>query len=535
MIHPRAVLPSAPPKLGERTSGVLLHLTSLPGPHLSGDLGAPAHRFVDFLAAAGQRWWQWLPLGPPGYGGSPYSAVSAFALSPYLVDLDALAKDGLLGAADLTIPADPDPDHADLPAAEKLRDRALRRAFAAAQARARPEEQRAQEAFHARSGHWLPDYALFAALHRAHQGKVWTTWEAPLRRREPLALERARRELKDEIAFHETVQRWAHDQLQALRGYAHDKGIALLGDVPIFVAHDSADVWQGQELFRLDEDGAPEVVAGVPPDYFSLTGQRWGNPHYRWSAMADDGYRFWRDRVRVTLGRVDALRLDHFIGFVRAWTIPASCPTAEVGTWDPGPGAALFHAIRDELGLAPDAALPLVAEDLGLVTKEVSDLRDALQLPGMRVVQFAFGDDDASLGFLPHNHPRRAVVYTGTHDNDTAAGWFSHAPRHERRAALTYLDASPRHIAWALVRAALGSVADTAILPAQDLLGLGSTARMNTPATGGGNWRFRVRAGAMGRPLADKLARVTRLYGRSGEDPRALGAPASLGDFTEGP
>jgi 4-alpha-glucanotransferase len=514
-----------PPRLGERSSGVLLHPTSLPGPHGSGDFGPEARRFADFLAAAGQRWWQMLPLGPTGYGNSPYSAESAFALSPLLIDLHALTEDGLLDQDDLEAPPFP-ADRVDYAAAARFREPRLRKAFAAFTGRlGRGSDERARlEAFTAERRAWLDDFTLFRALKRARAGAPWTAWEPELRAREPSALARARSELAPEIAFHVFEQYLASRQLLALRAHAAASGIGLIGDLPIFVAHDSADVWQHQPLFKLDELGMPAVVAGVPPDYFSRTGQRWGNPLYRWDALARTGYAWWIDRLRVTFDRVDAARLDHFIGFTRAWEIPARSKTAEGGRWVPGPGVALFEAARAALGPSP-----LIAEDLGAVTPEVETLRDRLELPGMRVLQFAFGDDPSAPSFLPHNYPRRTVACTGTHDNDTVVGWF-HDPggrerspeqvARERELALAYLDSDGAEIHWDMLRMVLLSVADTAIVPAQDLLGLGSEARMNRPGVPEGNWSWRLREGALGPELAARLARLCRLYGRT-RDPEA--------------
>lgn len=533
-------VPASPPALGERTSGVLLHPTSLPGPHGIGDLGDGARRFVDFLAAAGQRWWQMLPLGPTGYGDSPYSAESAFAGDPLLLDLAALAAQGLLAAdvAGVDLPGDR-VDHA---GARRMKAPSLARAAAAFAARlaSHPDDRARFEAF-CEERHWLDDFALYTAIKRASGGAPWIRWDEDLALRKPEALARARRDLASEIAAVCFEQYAFAAQFAALRAYAASRGVGLIGDVPIFVAHDSADVWQRRELFRLDDHGAPEVVAGVPPDYFSLTGQRWGNPVYRWDAVERDGYAFWIDRLRACLERFDVVRLDHFIGFTRAWEIPADRPTAEIGAFTPGPGERLFVALRAALGLPDDAPLPLIAEDLGLVTPEVTALRERLRLPGMRVLQFAFGDDPAAPSFLPHAYERRTVVYTGTHDNDTARGWFEDHGRgggestrspaqaaRERAVALAYLGSDGREIHWDMIRAALASVADTAIVPLQDVLGLGSEARTNRPGTAEGNWVFRFREGDLTRPLAERLARLTRLYGRTPEDPRELGLPISL-------
>lgn len=503
------------PTLQERTSGVLCHVTSLPGPHGSGDVGGEARAFVSFLRAAGQRWWQVLPVGPVGYGDSPYSASSAFAGSPLLIDLDGLGLD----VPDAGLPH----DYVDYEGTTRFREAHLRRAFEAFKERP-ATAQHMLAAFEAREAHWLPDYALFEALKRAHGGAAWTTWAPGLRDRDPAALARAREEHAEDVAFATWLQFVFDHQWTSLREAANAEGIGLLGDVPIFVAHDSADVWQHRELFKVDRSGAPEVVAGVPPDYFSKTGQRWGNPLYDWNKLAEDGYGWWVARFAKALARFDAVRLDHFIGFVRAWEVPANEPTALNGTWKPGPGRALFDAVRAKVG-----ALPLVAEDLGAVTPEVTELREALGLPGIRLVQFAFGTDPQAPTFFPHAHPREAVVYTGTHDNDTSVGWFRGGPndtrtaeehQSERRAMVAYagldLDVEPREPHWHMMRLAESSVANTAIVTVQDLLGLGSEARLNLPGTTGGtNWRWRIPPGSLEPALATRLLEMTRRYGRT--------------------
>jgi 4-alpha-glucanotransferase len=509
------------PTLAERTSGVLLHPTSLPGPHGSGDLGPAAFDFATTLAAAGQRWWQMLPVAPPGYGDSPYSAESAFAGSPLLLSLEALHEEGLLSARDLEGGEQFSTDRVDFPAVRAYRQERLHRAFEAFRGGAGGDRHADFEGFCHENRAWLDDYALFRALKQAHEGEAWTSWEPPLRDRHPWALAAERERLAEAVAFHRFEQYLFDRQWKALRAHAASRGLGLLGDVPIFVAHDSADVWQHRELFHLDEQGNPEVVAGVPPDYFSADGQRWGNPLYRWKRLRSRGYSWWIDRLRVTLGRFDAVRLDHFIGFHRYWEIPASCPTAVEGRWAKGPGAHFFQALRDALG-----SLPLVAEDLGAVTPEVLALRDRFKLPGIVVLQFAFGNDDSAGTFLPHNHRRRSVVYTGTHDNNTTVGWFhgegegagsrsAEQIRREQRAVLEYLGGDGREIHWGLVRAALQSVARTAIVPVQDLLGLGAASRMNRPGIAGDNWTFRMRAGALTPAIVARLGQMSRIYGRS--------------------
>jgi 4-alpha-glucanotransferase len=492
------------PKLTDRTSGLLLHPTSLASGPETGDLGAEARAFVDFLAAAGQSWWQMLPVGPAGYGNSPYSAESAFAGNPMLISLDRLVDDGLLSPGDRDLP----------------RGTQLRSAFATFRHGGGDPD---HEAYRGEARGWLEDFALYRGIKRAHDGQQWTRWPAPLRDRDPHALEEARASYTEEIAFVRFLEwRFARD-FRALRSYAHERGVALIGDIPIFTAHDSADVWQRRELYTLDEKtGEPALVAGVPPDYFSETGQRWGNPLYRWDRLREEGFTWWIERFRAMLAYFDAIRLDHFIGFVRYWEIPAEEATAVKGRWREGPGAAFFDALAAAFG-----TLPLVAEDLGAVTGEVKALRDRYELPGIKVLQFAFGGDFGSPDFLPHNYPRRAVVYTGTHDNDTTVGWFNDPgsgtrtpdqTEKERRVALRYLGVEDRsEIHWKMIRLAFMSVANLAIIPVQDLLGLGTEARMNRPGSDLNNWSFRLKPGALTPALADRLRELTEIYGRRPE------------------
>lgn len=506
--------PARLPKLDDRASGVLLHPTSLPGASEGGDVGPEARRFVDFLVDAGQRWWQMLPVGPPGFGNSPYSAQSAFAGNPMLVSVDHLTKEGLL-----------EPAHGDL-----SREEQQRAAFAAFRRRDRDP---GFAAFCTEAAPWLDDFALYRAIKRAHGEREWTRWEPDLRDRLPEALARARAAFADEMEYVRFQQwRFAGDW-RALRAYAHQRGVALIGDLPIFVAHDSADVWEHRELFRLDDAGNPTLVAGVPPDYFSESGQRWGNPLYRWKRLRAQGYRWWIDRFRAALAMFDAIRLDHFIAFQRYWEIPAGETTAIRGRWMKGPGAHFFRAVRDALG-----ELPLIAEDLGAVNPAVRALRDRFGLPGIKILQFAFGTDPNASDFLPHNYPKRAVAYTGTHDNDTVVGWFNdpgsgtrspEQTERERQAALRYLgsEGDPGQIQWKMIRAVMASVANVAIIPAQDLLGLGAESRMNRPGTLAGNWAWRLAPGALGPALGARLRDLTTVYERLGPEPG--GAPAAAG------
>ncbi len=510
--------PHAPSVLEQRASGLLLHPTSLPGPHGSGDVGPAAHRFVDLLQQASQRWWQMLPVGPVGYGSSPYSAHSAFAGSPLLVALEPLVAEGLVAAADVRPPPLPE-GRVDYGATGAFRESVRRRAFEAFLRRP-AKERRALDAFAEAQDAWLEDWVLYRALKRAHGESSWAAWPAPLRDRKPAALLEARKELDAELAFHRFDQWLFERQWRALRAHCEARGVLLLGDLPIFVAHDSADVWANRELFFLDRAGHPTVIAGVPPDYFSATGQRWGNPLYRWPVLEKRRYGFWVERMRRTLSLFDAVRLDHFIGFTRYWEIPAHEPTAQGGRWVKGPGEKLFLGLEKALG-----KLPLVAEDLGAVTDEVLALRDRFGFPGLKILQFAFGTDPQAPSFKPHNYPRGAVVYTGTHDNDTAMGWFTDpgggaSPRsreqvdRERRYALAYLGSSGREFHWDMIRAALASVATLAIVPVQDVLGLGNEARMNRPGVATGNWEWRLREGAFGGVAVRRLTELTRLYDR---------------------
>lgn len=508
-------------KLTERAAGILLHVTSLPGPHGNGDLGPEARNLVDFLARAGQRWWQMLPVNPVGPGYSPYSGVSAFAGSGLLISLHDLVEDGLLDESDVALSLNE--RVADYAASSELRSVALRRAHERFRER-RARYAEALSAFRLRARFWLDDYCLFMALKQASGGAGWTHWEHDLARYDATALQKARHAHADAVSFYEFEQFMFDRQWRALRTYAAARGVGLIGDAPIFVAHDSSDVWGNQASFRLDAHGEPTVVSGVPPDYFSQTGQRWGTPLYRWKALKRGGYRFWIERFRMLMERFDVIRLDHFIGFARYWEIPASEPTAVKGRWMKGPGRDLFDEACRRLGV-----LPFIAEDLGSVTPRVRALRDHYRMPGMRVLQFAFGGG-ADNEFLPHHYVRDCVAYTGTHDNDTTVGWFedrggaggprtvSQATR-ERKSALRYLrgpaetDASAE-IHWLMLRAIYGSVANTAIVPMQDVLGLGSAARMNTPGVASGNWAWRMDARALSRDLATRLRAFSEVYGR---------------------
>jgi 4-alpha-glucanotransferase len=494
-----------------RSSGILLHPTSLPGRYGIGDFGPEARRFVDFLAAAGQTLWQVLPLGPTGYGDSPYQCFSARAGNPLLISLERLAEVGWLDASTLAgAPVFPE-DRVDFEHLVPWKTAVLQ---------SLAPRGSGFEKFCETNQHWLDDYALFMALKGAHQGVAWTRWEPEARDRDPKALAKWRAQLAGPIALQKFLQFVFFEQWRELREYARARGVRIMGDLPIYVSHDSADVWANPRYFQLDKLGNSTVVAGVPPDYFSQTGQLWGNPIYRWDALAADGYRWWLDRFRAAFEMVDMIRLDHFRGFEAYWQVPATEPTAVNGRWVKGPGAALFRAAQAKLG-----ELPLVAENLGVITAEVEAIRHELGFPGMSVLQFAFGTDAQAPTFRPNNYPREVVAYTGTHDSDTTVGWWSSKGRgestrsdddirRERDFAMRYLNTDGREIHWVFIRTLLASVADTVLFPLQDVLGLGTEARMNQPATLGGNWRWRYRAGALTPVLAQRLRMLTELYDR---------------------
>lgn len=497
--------PPTHPVFTRRTSGVLLHLTSLPGPHGSGDLGASARHFVDWLQSAGQCIWQFLPLSPAGPGHSPYQSVSAFAGSPLLVDLDDLVKKGWLP----WLPRQGfETNRCHFERVAPFRMACLRKAWAGFQAKATPEQQNSLADFCSEHTHWLDDYALFMVLD-AENGAPWSGWPAALARREPQALQAARERSTAALDFWRFVQWCFWNQWQALREHARRRGVHLVGDAPIFVAHHSADVWARAEQFLLDDALEPAVVAGVPPDYFSETGQRWGNPLYNWGTMAHDDYRWWKDRLAHQFKQVDVVRLDHFRGFEAHWEIPASEPTAVAGRWQPGPGLAFFQAVQDELG-----PLALIAEDLGLITPEVTALREACGFPGMRIGQFAFGGDAAN-PYLPHNLPAHTVAYTGTHDNETTCGWWNNAPAGERANALAYLgpamDTEPH---WTLLQALSQTTAHTVVVPFQDVLGLDTRHRMNTPGVAIGCWEWRFDWSQVNHEPAERLRAMTQAHGR---------------------
>jgi 4-alpha-glucanotransferase len=489
-----------------RSAGILLHPTSLPGPYGIGDLGPAAYQWVDGLVRARQRWWQVLPLGPTGYGDSPYQCFSAVAGNPYLVSPELLLRDGLLQQGDIgdvRFPA----EHVDFGPVIQFKLRILKQAWINFQAGRATHLRSEFDAFRARCAKWLDDYALFMALKDAHGGASWLDWPTDLVCRDPGRLAIVRRDLAEAVGRHEFAQFLFFRQWKALKDYANGRGIKLVGDAPIFVSSDSADVWANPDLFYLDERRRPTVVAGVPPDYFSATGQLWGNPLYNWEALARTNYAWWTARMRATLEHVDVVRLDHFRGFEAYWEVPAGMPTAEKGRWVKGPMDALFATMRRELG-----GLPLIAEDLGVITPEVEALRDRLELPGMCVLQFAFSAPDNP--YLPHHHKHNAIVYTGTHDNDTTLGWYHSIPEHERQFVGRYGPWVERDPAWEMIRVAWSSVADFAIAPMQDVLSLGTEARMNLPGRPAGNWGWRFQQHQLHEGIVERLRDMTELYSR---------------------
>jgi 4-alpha-glucanotransferase len=492
-----------------RLSGILLHPTSLPGPHGSGDLGAAAYHFVDWLAVGQQSLWQVLPLGDIGMGNSPYMSQSAFAGNLFLVDLVQLRDAGWLDDADLTAESDFEANRVNYEAMMPFRMERLRKAATRFFAKAKKAERANFDTFCAEADEWLDDFALFMALEQSFgENFPWQDWPPELAKRDPAALRDAAAVHANEIAFWKFAQWCFFDQWTRLKAYANGRGIEIVGDIPIFVALQSADVWAHPALFELDKSGHPRVVAGVPPDRFSASGQLWGNPLYHWFAHASDDYRWWVARMAHALKLYDLIRIDHFRGFESYWEIPADAKKAIDGRWRPGPEVALFDAMRAQLH-----KLPLIAEDLGVITPEVTALRKELGLPGMSILQFAF-DGNSGNQYLPHNFETDTVVYTGTHDNDTTRGWWFSLAEHERDYIRRYLSISGDWIHWDLIRAASASVAAFAITPMQDVLGLDSAHRMNRPGEATGAWEWRFTWDQVAPWHAERLADFTRLYGR---------------------
>ena len=495
--------------MNPRAAGILLHPSSLANRYPIGDLGPAATAFVDFLAESGQRWWQMLPIGPVEEDNSPYESPSAFGGNPLLLSPDRLMEHGLLERQDIALPISGREGNVNYPATQDLKPRWLRKAFDRFENSKRGSMRSELEAFACAQSFWLEDFTLFSAIVAKEGTSDWTRWASELRTRQPDALNRARKDLAHNIRFHGFVQWQFSVQWNALKVYCKSKAIRLIGDVPLFVAHQSADVWAHAELFKLDAEGEPTVVAGVPPDYFSKTGQLWGLPLYRWEALQEQGYEWWIERLRTAYGRFDVSRLDHFIGFERSYEVPADAKTAVNGHYEPGGGVAFFEAVREALG-----SLPFIADDLGAITPEVVALLDQLEIPGTRVLQFELGAAVESKSSPPARHSAQSVIYTGTHDNDTTAGWYAKLPSVQRNALERQLRASNQEVVWAIIGKAVAAKSDTAIIPAQDLLELDSEARMNVPGVAKGNWRWRLKDGALTQELAQRLRGITRTYGR---------------------
>ena len=491
----------------KRSSGILLHPTSFPGPYGVGDLGPQAYHFIDFLANSGCKLWQVLPLGPTGYGDSPYQCFSAFAGNPYLVSPEILIEQGLLTQADLADMPVWNPAQVDFGGLYHWKPGLLDKAYTRFESMPRGPIHAEFDAFRFDNASWLDDFALFMAIKDANGGIAWNQWPDPLRKRESVALADARQALLGNISRYMFYQFLFFRQWQALRDYVHGQGIQIIGDIPIFVAMDSADAWSHPDLFFLDEAGIPSVVAGVPPDYFSPTGQLWGNPLYDWARHKQTGFQWWIERIRATLSTVDIVRIDHFRGFAGYWEIPGGAATAEHGRWVPGPGADLFNAIRAALG-----ELPIIAEDLGEITPDVVELRDAFGLPGMKILQFGFSGPDNP--FLPHLYTSNCVTYTGTHDNDTSLGWYRTAPAQERDYYHRYVSRDNADVPGDMIRAIWGSVAVFALAPLQDFLRLGTEARMNFPGKVGGFWTWRMDERSLSENLKNYIREINWVYQR---------------------
>ena len=504
-----------------RRSGILLHPTSLPGPFGIGDIGPEAFHFVDFLADSGQSLWQVLPLGPTGYGNSPYMCFSVFAGNPLLISLQTLVEEGLLDVGDISHSATFPERRVDYGRAFAYKMPLLVRSFRNFKASFRGDYPQDYHDFCQRHCFWLEEYALFMSLKEINEQRAWPEWKESVAKRDPSVMVGLKKTLDDDISFNQYVQYLFFKQWRSLKEYCHQRGISVVGDMPIYAAHDSADVWANREFFHLDDTGMPLLIAGVPPDYFSATGQRWGNPIYRWDALEKTGYKWWIDRFRTNMDLVDMVRVDHFRGFEAYWEIDASEPTAVRGRWTKGPGVALFKAIEAAMG-----KVAVIAEDLGVITPEVDALRDRLGFPGMRVLQMAFGNDPKAPEYRPHNHVRDSVVYTATHDHNTTVGWYTAQPGsqstqtseeidRERRYAAQYAGTDCSEINWDFIRLALGSVAETAIFPLQDVLGLGTEARMNLPGTTRGNWEWRFTSGTLTPEISGRLLELTEVYERT--------------------
>ena len=494
----------------ERSSGILLHPTSLPGKYGIGSLGKEAYKFVDFLKKSNQKLWQIFPLGPTGYGDSPYQCFSSFAGNPYLIDFDLLIEQNLLTEEDLKdVNFGGNEEYIDYGAIYNQKYPLLRKAYENFKANGNKELKEKLETFKTENSSWLDDYSLYISLKNHFNGLPWNEWEDDIRTRKEAAINKYKAELANEIEYHNFIQFLFFTQWNNVKKYANDNGIKIIGDIPIFVAVDSSDAWANPEIFLFDPELKPVKVAGVPPDYFSATGQLWGNPLYDWDKLKELNYKWWVDRVKANLSTCDIIRIDHFRGFDEYWAVPYGDKTAENGTWCPGPRTDLFNAIKNELG-----ELPIIAEDLGTMTQGVIDLREATGFPGMKILGFAF-DSNEENDYLPHTYTKNCVVYTGTHDNDTLIGWFTKANEDDKQFARNYLNSrSDNEIHWDAIRGAWSSVASMAIAPIQDFLGLGSEARINTPGVAAGNWQWRLRDGVLTDELAERIAKLTKVYSR---------------------
>ena len=494
----------------ERSSGILFHPTSLPGKYGIGTLGKEAYAFIDFLKKSRQKLWQIFPLGPTGYGDSPYQSFSSFAGNPYLIDFDLLIEAHLLSEEDLRdVFFGDNEEYIDYGAIYNQKYPLLRKAYENFKSSDNHEMRENLEHFKRENASWLNDYSLYISLKNHFNGLPWNEWVHDIKNREHGAMEHYKNELADDIEYHNFIQFLFFKQWGDVKRYANENGIKIIGDIPIFVAADSSDAWANPEIFLFDEERKPVKVAGVPPDYFSATGQLWGNPLYNWQKLKETNYSWWVERVRANLSTCDIIRIDHFRGFEAYWAVPYGDDTAINGQWEPGPGIDLFNAIKSQLG-----ELPIIAEDLGLMTQGVIDLREATGFPGMKILGFAF-DSGEENDYLPHTYTKNCVVYTGTHDNDTLIGWFQKAKEEDRQFARDYLNSrSDDEIHWNAIRGAWSSVANMAISPVQDFLGLGSEARINTPGVAAGNWQWRLRHGVLTDELAERIAKLTRVYSR---------------------
>jgi 4-alpha-glucanotransferase len=490
----------------KRSSGILMHITSLPSPYGIGTFGKEAYAFVDFLIKAGQKYWQILPLGSTSLGDSPYQSFSAFAGNPYFIDLDLLTKEGILNKEDyITLNFGDNSEKVDYEKIFNNKMAVLRIAFS----KSKGKYEKNIEKFKEEHGHWLEDYALYMAVKEEFQLKSWQQWDEDIKLREIKALKKYKKELKEEIEYWMFLQYLFFKQYCELKQYANSNGIKIIGDIPIYVAEDSADTWANSEIFLLDEIKKPTVVSGCPPDAFSETGQLWGNPIYNWKTLENQGYKWWIERIRANSKLYDVTRIDHFRGFESYWEIPYGDETAVNGTWVKGPGMKLFTSIKKSLG-----EINIIAEDLGFLTDKVIDFRIQSGYPGMKVLQFAFDSREES-DYLPHNYDKNCVVYTGTHDNDTVNGWFKNTSKEDVDFAVKYLKLTEEEgYNWGFIRGALSSVGNLAIAQMQDFLGLGDESRMNIPSTLGGNWQWRVKKEALSDELAQKIYEVTKLYGR---------------------